>query len=195
MVTVAGNRGVVCATDDVSARIEELQFGLGEGPCIDATRSGAPVLVPDLQEHGELATERWPAFLAGAVEAGVSAVFAFPLRIGAISVGALDLYRDRPGELRRPQLAAALIAADTAAVALLHLDQGGADVFSDDADRRSAYRLEVHQATGMVRAQLDIPIEEAFVRLRARAFATGRPLADVAKGVVERRIRFSQEDE
>jgi GAF domain-containing protein len=195
MVTVAGHRGVVCATDDVSARIEELQFSLGEGPCMDATRSGGPVLVPDLQEHDELATERWPAFLAGAVEAGVSAVFAFPLRIGAISVGALDLYRDRPGELRRPQLAAALIAADTAAVALLHLDQEGVAGFSDDDDLRSAYRLEVHQATGMVRAQLDIPIEEAFVRLRARAFATGRPLADLAKSVVERRIRFSQEDE
>jgi hypothetical protein len=195
MVTVTGNRGVVCATDEVSARIEELQFTLGEGPCMDATQFGAPVLVADLQERGDLAIERWPAFLEGAVAVGVQAVFAFPLRIGAINVGALDLYRDRPGELPRPQLAAALVAADTAAVALLHLDSGRSDEFADDADMRSAYRLEVHQATGMVRGQLDIPIEEAFLRLRARAFASGRPLADVARDVVARRLRFTTEDE
>jgi hypothetical protein len=194
MVTTAGNRGVVCATDDISAQIEDLQFTLGEGPCIDAVHAGAPVLIADLNEPGDLRVERWPAFMEGAATAGVRAVFAFPLRIGAIDVGALDLYRDQPGELAADELPAALMAADAAAVALLHLDTARDNVFADDLDARSTYQLQVHQATGMVQVQLGITTEDAFLMLRARAFAAGRPLVDVATDVVARRLRFSTED-
>ena len=98
-MTAAGNGGVVCATDEVSARIEDLQFTLGEGVCVDAVQAGVPVLVGDLNDPGDIVTERWPTFMEGAARAGVRAVFAFPLRIGAITVGVLDLYRDRPGDL------------------------------------------------------------------------------------------------
>jgi hypothetical protein len=194
LVTTAGNRGVVCATDDVAARIEDLQFTLGEGPCVDAVNGGSPVLVSDLQEPEDIVVERWPAFMEGAGAAGVRAVFAFPLRIGAISVGALDLYRDAPGGLTRDQLPAVLMAADAAALALLHLDAGRPDLFSDDPRARSTYQLQVHQATGMVQVQLDVKTEEAFLMLRARAFSTGRSLVDVADDVVERRLRLSRED-
>jgi len=142
MVTTLGNRGVVCATDDVSARIEELQFSLGEGPCVDA----------------------------------------------------LDLYSLRSGELDSDQLPAALMAADAAALALLHLDTSADAAFDDDFDARSTYQLQVHQATGMVQVQLGATAEEAFLMLRARAFAAGRPLGDVATEVVQRRVRFSEED-
>lgn len=195
MVTAQGNRGVVCATDDVSARIEDLQFTLGEGPCVDAVRSGSPVMVGDLNQPGDIAVNRWPAFMAGAADLGVAAVFAFPLRIGAISVGALDLYRDLPGELSRPDTTKALVAADSAALALLQLDSGQGDTFADDKGSRSTYQLQVHQATGMVQVQLGVTTEEAFLMLRARAFASGRPLADLASDVVARRIRFLLEDE
>ena len=100
IVTRAGNRGAVCSTDETAAGIEDLQFTLGEGPCIDAVHAGAPVLVPDLQHSEDLRAERWPAFLPGAIAAGVRAVFAFPLQIGAITIGALDLYRSSPGPLQ-----------------------------------------------------------------------------------------------
>lgn len=99
---------VVCATDEGSARIEELQFTLGEGPCVDAVRTGAPVLVPNLGEPNDLNVDRRPGFMEGAGAAGVRAVFAFPLRVGAINVGALDLYRNRPGALTAAQLSGAL---------------------------------------------------------------------------------------
>jgi GAF domain-containing protein len=195
MVTETGNRGIVCATDDIAAQIEALQFTLGEGPCIDAVAAGSPVLIGDLTEPGDLAVDRWPAFMKGAADAGVRAVFAFPLRVGAINVGALDLYRDTPGELNRDELPAALMAADTAALALLHLPTARDDTFADDYDARSTYQLQVHQATGMVQVQLGISTEEAFLMLRARAFASERPLNDVALDVVERRLRFSPEDQ
>lgn len=194
MVTAAGNRGVVYATDDVSARIEDLQFMLGEGPAFDAVRSGAPALVPDLGEPGDVLAGRWPAFVEGATAAGVRAVFAFPLRIGVVGVGALGLYRDQRGDLDAAQVTAAMMAADVAALALLDLDLGRADLFADDLDARSTYQLQVHQATGMIQVQLGVSTEEAWAMLRARAFASGHPLVAVATEVVERRLRFSKED-
>ena len=195
MVTASGHRGVVCATDDVSATIEDLQLTLGEGPCVDAAVTGSPVLISDLSRSPDVAVERWPAFMEGAASAGVEAVFAFPLRVGAISVGVLDLYRDRLGELSSNELSAALMAADAAALALLHLDVDGAGAFTDDHDSRASYQLQVHQATGMVRVQTGVAIEHALLMLRARAFAEGRPLADLSADVVARRVRFSTEDQ
>jgi len=195
MVTSAGHHGIVCATDDVSAKIEDLQLTLGEGPCIDSVRDGAPVLIADLGSPGDFSMDRWPAFLEGAGAAGVRAVFAFPLRIGAISVGAMDLYRDEPGDLGTDELPAALMAADAAAHALLHLDNPRDGSFDTGSDFRSIYHPEVHQATGMVQVQLGIPTNEAFVRMRARAFATDRTLVELANDVVNRRLRFTSEDQ
>jgi hypothetical protein len=194
MVTATGNRGVVCATDEVSARIEDLQFTLGEGVCVEAVTSGAPVMVADLHGPGSAAAERWPAFMEGVAAAGVRAIFALPLRIGAVSVGALDLYRDVPGALTTGQLSAALAAADAAAVALLQLDTGLASSFADSSEGRAAYQMQVHQASGMVMIQAGVTVEEAFLLLRAHAFAVGRPVADVARDVVERRLRLPLED-
>jgi hypothetical protein len=195
MVTATGNHGVVCATDDVSAKVEDLQLTLGEGPCVDCVRDGTAVLIPDLAALGDFSIERWPAFIEGAGAAGVSAVFAFPLRIGAINIGAMDLYRDKPGDLEVDELPAVLMAADAAADALLHLDIPPGRADDGPPDFRSAYHPQIHQATGMVQVQLGVPTNEAFVRLRARAFATDRSLVELAGDVVGRRIRFSTEDE
>jgi hypothetical protein len=194
LVSDAGHRGVICATDDVSRRIEDLQVTLGEGPCIDTVRSGAPVLVADLEDRDDVATWRWPAFMPAAAGAGVRAVFAFPVRIGAIGLGALDMYRNRPGALADDELAAALVGAEAAAVALLGLEtsQGGALV--DGTDTGVGNQAQVHQATGMVMMQLGVTIEQAYLLLRARAFSMSRALNDVATDVVERRLRFSSED-
>ncbi len=81
--------GPVHATDPVAMRVEELQGTLGEGPCVDAYQAGQPVIAPDLDSDPYL--RRWPAFTPGAVSAGVQAIFAFPLQIGAIRIGVLDL--------------------------------------------------------------------------------------------------------
>jgi hypothetical protein len=190
MVTPTRNRGVVCATDDVAARVESFQLELGEGPCIDAASQQAPVMVPDVDDPDDVLVSRWPAFIGQAADAGVRAVFALPLRIGAISVGVLDLYRARPGVLTEPQLNFTLMAADAAALSLLYLDRDGQDAGDMLAGLREA---EIHQATGMVSVQMGVPIEEAFLLLRARAFSLDRPLDAVARDVVERRLRFSEE--
>jgi hypothetical protein len=185
LMTVDGPTGVVlAATDERARQLEELQFTLGEGPCVEASDGGRPVLEPDLVAAG---SPRWPRFGAAVVAAGVRAVFAFPLRVGAIRVGVLDLYRDTPGRLTDLDLAEALAFADAATEVILHLqDDGAGSVLTGPIDGRA----EVHQATGMVSVQLGVTLAEALLRLRAHAYASEQTMSAVAADVVNRRIRF-----
>lgn len=185
------SRGSVAATDDVSTLIEDLQFSLGEGPCVDAFRLDAPVLEPDLADPD---VPRWLAFTPPAVEAGARAVFGFPLQVGTVRLGALNLYDDRPGGLSEDRHADALVMADIAAQALLimqaHALPGALAV---ELEAGSNFQYVVHQASGMVAAQLDVSVAQALIRLRAYAFAEARPLRDVADDVVARRLRFEDD--
>jgi hypothetical protein len=179
--------------DEVSERLAELQLTLGEGPALDASASGGPSLASDLGD-GER-ERRWPAFGPAARQAGAGAVFAFPLRIGAIRAGVLGLYRARPGQLSESQLGDALICADTATVLLLDaqlLAAGGAAVSGPGGQPEdlALHRAEIDQATGMLTEQLGTGIADAFVRLRAYAYANDRRLADVARDIVARRLRL-----
>jgi len=104
-------RGSLCTTNMVSALIEDLEYALGEGPGVDAYRLDGPVLEPDLADPR---SPRWPAFAGPALDTGVRAVFGFPLRVGAVRLGALKIYRDQPGPLSVGQHADALVVADVA---------------------------------------------------------------------------------
>ncbi|MBO3680454.1 ANTAR domain-containing protein [Streptomyces sp. NEAU-YJ-81] len=185
----------LCSTDDISEQLEELQLMLGEGPCVDAYLRGSAVLTPDLRTT-EL-QDHWAVFADAALEAGARAVFSLPLQLGAISPGVLDLYANVPTVLDTEELADALAFADLATLLLLdtRLEGTGAPAGGPMPDRSfedlGAYRAEIDQASGILTVQLGVGIEEAFVRLRAYAYAQGRRLADVAADVVARRLRFS----
>lgn len=190
LMTEAGHQGVVGASDETARTMEDLQFTLGEGPCIDSSRQGRPVLEPDLTRT---AACRWPAFGPAVLEAGISAIFAFPLQVGAIRLGVLDLYRTTSGNLQDTDLTDALLYADAAVLVLLHLQglmEPGQELHPQLADP-VANRSEVHQATGMIAAQAAVGLAEALLLLRAHAFSAGRPLFEVALDVVHRRLRFS----
>ena len=184
-------RGSLCTTNGVSDLIEQLQFSLGEGPCIDAYKRDRPILEPDLADP-EVA--RWPAFRGPVVDAGVRGVFGFPLRVGAIRLGALNLYSDRPGILTFDQHADALVMADVVAQSVLGL-QGNAPLglLAAELEAGADFQYVVHQASGMVAAQLEISVAHALIRLRGHAFGNGLPLAEVAGDVVARRLRFRPE--
>ena len=188
-----GPAGTVSVTDSAAAKLEDIQFTLGEGPCVEASRTGRPVLQPDLAATGPA---RWPGFSTSALDAGVRAVFAFPLRIGGIRLGVLDLYRDRAGALTDDELAEALSFADAATTVLLHLqslepDAGGPlgvlPVVED--------RAEVHQATGMVSVQAGVTLGQALALLQARAYATGGPISALARDVLVGVVRYSNDDQ
>jgi hypothetical protein len=186
----AGARQPLFATDELTARLEELQFTTGEGPGADDFRFGSPILIPDLAA----VAARWPGFVDAAMAAGARALFALPLQAGAIRVGVLSLYRTRPGSLTPEELANVLVFADIA----LHMVLDGAAGISRPAQSwlappLSDGRAEVYQATGMLSVQLGVSLEEAFVRLRAHAFAAGAALGDVAEDVVSRRLRLDSD--
>jgi hypothetical protein len=181
-------RGSAGVAESGVAAVQELQLSLGEGPGADAWGGNEPVLVSDLAGAGLV---RWPLFARAAVAAGVRAVFAFPLHLGAIRIGVLVLYRDRPTALSDEEFARGLLLADVASQAVLAVQAGAPpDEVHELLAGEPAHWAEIHQATGMISAQLGVSIEEAFVRLRARAFGAGRPLRQVAGDVVARRLRL-----
>ncbi|MHA6764964.1 ANTAR domain-containing protein [Streptacidiphilus sp. PAMC 29251] len=184
----------LCSTDDVSERLEELQLTLGEGPCVDAFAQAATVWTRDLRTADALG--RWPVFAPAAMDAGARAVFAFPLQIGAISPGVLDLYSPLPLLLSPEQLADAMAFADSATLVLLNTRAAGRDGLAAGHEReKGGYRAEIDQATGMLTGQMDVGIEEAFIRLRAYAYANNRRLSEVAADVVSRRLRFTADSD
>ncbi|MFC5061919.1 GAF and ANTAR domain-containing protein [Actinomycetospora atypica] len=175
-----GARDQVAATGPVSRRLEELQLTVGEGPCLDAYATGMPVLVADLASG----FTPWLAFAPEAQAAGASAVFSLPLQVGAVRLGTLDLYRSRPGDLSREQLAAALAVAETATELLLENSDPDADP-GEDVGWLSGVHADVHIASGVVSVQSGVDVGAALLRLRAYAFAHAEPLHEVARRVIE----------
>jgi hypothetical protein len=179
------------------ARIyDELQFTLGEGPCLDSVAHRAPVLVVDLANPNDA---RWPAYGPAMLAHQIRGVYAMPVLVAGEYVGALDLFSAEPGRLRTEQLAGAVAAAELAAIPVLDLMNADLHAAVSDpnsdawAELNTLSRAEVSQATGMVMAQLGIDAAEALVRLRAHAYATDRGAIDVARDILDRRLRLEDD--
>ena len=136
-VTRTGAVHVMCVTDEISERLADIELTLGEGPRADASAFGGPALASDLTNDDIMA--RWPAFAPAARAAGAAAVFAFPLQIGAIRVGVLELYRSQPRPLATVALGDALLFADAATLLLLESQQAnGRDGHGQDGTGEQA---------------------------------------------------------
>jgi len=178
------------ATDDRIRRVDELQFDLSEGPCWDALEIRGPVFEPDLQGNPQ---HSWPAFRQAIQDEEIAAIFAFPLLVGPLRIGAIDMYRTQPGAMsdeHREQTVtlAGIISRHILRRAMFMAGQDPA------AERETAFsRRIVHQATGFVIAQLGISAEDALLLIQGQAFADGRSVNDVAGDIVGRRLRFTVE--
>jgi ANTAR domain len=181
-------RETIYASDPAASQGEELTLTLGEGPGVDAM-AGDATLAADLTAAESRA--RWPVYAPAAVQAGIRAVVALPLHVGAIRLGVLVLNRAQPGDLDREQMADALLLADTACALLL--DGARSDTAGPEGvgpEQAGPQHPEVHQATGMLTVQLGVSAAVALIRLRAYAYAHDRRLREVAQDVVARRLRF-----
>ncbi len=183
LMSATGSIGVAAASDERCRRLDELQFTTGEGPCHEAFARRRPVLTPDLNAPGR---GRWPGYRSAVVESGVRAVFAFPLHVGAVGLGVVDLYSTEAGSLDPEQLATALTFAEIATEILLDgglvdrdggLDPGLAQALDS--------RAEVHQAQGMVMVSMGVTLVEALILMRAHAFARSQPLIDLARQIID----------
>jgi len=104
------------------------------------------------------------------------------------------LYRNRRGPLSVEQHADALVMADVAARAIITMQSRAAPgAIAAQLESSGNFRFVVHQASGMVAAQLSVPIDEALSLIRAHAFVVGRSVSDVARDVVERRLRLDRD--
>ena len=169
LLTESGQSLTIHVSHPLITKVEDLQHTLGEGPGVAAARSGAAVLVSDL------------------CDVGVGSAFAYPLRVGTASVGALTLYRDHPGALSNDQASAARLTADAVAVAVARDGLGTLDPEGDP--------MQVHQAAGMVTVQLGVSIDEALLRIRSSAYAEGTTADQLADDIVSRRRRLSKDEE
>jgi hypothetical protein len=184
------------ASGQLSRELDEMQFTLGEGPCLEAVSQWRPVLIADLDDP---ATSVWPAFAGAALQRGVRAVFALPVSAAASAIGALDLYRHRPGELDGLALTGGLIAAELAALPML--DLMGLDLDAAVSDEASGAweqltqltRTEVYQAAGMLIGQLNVSAAEALIRLRAYAYSHDLTASEVAFAIIERRLLLADD--
>ncbi len=183
---LADDRGVLhvmAASSERAADLEAFQSQRRQGPCLDCYRTGAPSSVPDLAA----AAGRWPDFSAVAAQLGIASVHAVPMRLRSRTLGALGLFGSRAGALDEADLRLAQALADVASVALL---QAGAAVDGDALTARLRAvldaRVVVEQAKGVIAHTGALTVDAAFGRLRSHARASGRPLADTARAVVDR---------
>lgn len=178
----------ISVTDARAGRVDELQFDLGEGPCWDALMYRQPVLEPNLSSKSGVT---WPAFLHAIREEEIGAIFAFPLLFGPLEIGAVDLYSVEPVSLTPEQQKQTLALTDIVSRILLrHAIRVNVNVLAGDDTSTFSRRL-IHQASGMVLAQIGTTAEDAHLVIQARAYAENRPMREVAQDVLDRRIRFS----
>lgn len=178
-----GDLMTAAASSPAVEMIEELQFTLGEGPCLTAFFTRLPVLVPDLAAASSMT---WPAYGPAAHHHGVRAVFAFPLQLGRARLGAMDVYRREVGPMSQWAVGRARSYADAAMSVMLEAPDG--DEIAGMLSDAGGSHFEVHQAQGMVMVQLQASPEQALVRMRAYAFLEGRRLSEVAIDIIERRV-------
>lgn len=193
LVLGSSTTGTLGSSGEAARHYDELQFTFGEGPCMDTVARGAPVLVADLADPLEL---RWPAYRPAMVAQRVRGVFAMPVIVASQYTAALDLFRFRPGMLSPADLAGAFSAADLAQLPVLdilgkYLESATADPDSDAwTELTTLSRAEVSQATGVLVAQLGSGPADALARLRAHAYATGRTATEVARDIIDHRLRL-----
>jgi diguanylate cyclase (GGDEF)-like protein len=131
LISETTNPHFVAASDESAMRFEELQTVLDEGPCIAAYRTGKAVSIADLSKE-----KRFPVFINQARDAGLAAAFTFPLHHGASRLGALDLYRNTPGDLDEEATKVAQTLADVTSAYLVNA-QGRSDLLNSAAHARA----------------------------------------------------------
>lgn len=176
-----GHRSTVAVTDPVAARWDELELELGTGPLTDATVESAPQLVSDAREAALN-----PLIGAHLVALGVRALFAFPLTLGMATVGVVGLYRTRAGPLTSDNVSVAISLARSASAPAVReaLQRARSEGDVEPEGSGPGLRREVHQATGMLSAQLDVSTTEAFARLRGYAISSERSITAIALDIV-----------
>jgi transcriptional regulator with GAF, ATPase, and Fis domain len=176
-----GELHVFASSSEQTRLLELFQVEANAGPCLEAYRTGQPVLVADLAADGA----RWPAFAERADEYALRAVTALPLRLRSERIGALNLFRSEAGLMEAADVAVAQALADVATIGILHqrvLTQS--ELVNQQLQTALNTRLIIEQAKGVLAERGTIDMDRAFNLLRGHARNNNRRLADLARDVV-----------
>jgi len=178
----------VCASAPWAALFDEHQIDLGEGPGWDALSSHAVVTIHDTLSPANIL---WPALLSAVGADDVRGLSSFPLMLGSLMIGAVGLYSLQPFTLSETEKADAGVLAGVAARQVLRRSLATQPMRTGKVDNESYSRRIVHQATGMVLAQLNLSAADALLIIHGHAFSTDRTVREVATDVVARRLDLS----
>ncbi len=182
VVNPKGNLKVMASSSEAVHLLELFELQSEEGPCLDCYREGEFVLAEDLA----MLAQRWPRFATAALEAGFRSAHAVPMRLRGTVIGALNLFGTEPGELRAADCAAAQALADVATIAILqHRAVLQALELNAQLSRALSSRVLIEQAKGMLAAQAELDMDQAFSRLRDHARRHNLLLDSVAQAFVE----------
>lgn len=193
----AAARDLLHSTDAVAARLDELQFTLGEGPCLDAFRDNEPRSLPDLDDASD--TARWPAFASEVVgELDIRALLACPITVDGAALGVLELYRREAGGFSDAQIDAARTLADAVGITVLselgtYSGPLDASKYTQTEGKYRFARADVNTAIGMLSVRLNSSVADASAMLRARAYSDSRSICSIAYELVHRQGDFAED--
>jgi GAF domain-containing protein len=192
LVAPEGDLRVVASSSEAMRVLELFEVQAQEGPCLDCYRTGDPIVNQDLATvHG-----RWPRFAPEAIVAGFHSVHALPMRLRGNVIGALNLFRREPGEMRQADVEAAQALADVATIGILqHRATLEAQVLNDQLNHALNSRIVIEQAKGMIAERLGVNIEHAFAILRGHARNHNLRLVDVAHDLIRGALPASALDQ
>ena len=180
LATPDGELRVMASSSEAMLVLELFEIQAQEGPCLDAHRTGRPVVNADLAVD-----QRWPHFGHEAVEAGFRSVHAVPMRLRGHVIGALNLFRTARGEMAQADVEIAQAFADVATIAILqHRAALEAQTINEQLSQALNSRIVIEQAKGMVSERLTLDMEQSFAVLRGHARSHNLRLADLASDVI-----------
>ena len=174
----------VASTSERMRSLELLELQSTTGPCIECLVTGAPVVDLDIPAS----RQRWSEFAQAAGAAGFSRVYAFPLRSGTATIGAMNVFLEENRSLSHGELATAQAMANLAAAAVT---QQRTTSNLTQLERALASRVVIEQAKGILAEQLRVDVTDAFKIMRHYARSANRRLTDVAGDVANRRLAAS----
>lgn len=191
LADAAGSLRVMASSSERSDALDLLQSQNEEGPCFECYHRGESISSENLeQDQG-----RWPTFAPGAFARGFCSVQALPMRVRGTTVGALNLFRSRPGQLADQDVALGQGMADIAAVALLQ-ERSVRESYGlvEQLQGALSSRVVIEQAKGVVSERAQISVDAAFGRLRGYARETNRRISEVAGELVNGRLDLAALD-
>jgi len=176
----AGELQVVASSSDAMRALELFQLQSDQGPCVDAYRSGQPVINQDLSAN----IGRWPRFAPHAIAAGFRSTHSLPMHLQGKTIGALNMFRAGNGTLAPDDVTAAQALADVATIAITqHQATVNTQALNDQLNQALNSRIVIEQAKGKISEAARLDMDQAFQRLRHHARNHNLRLTDLAHDI------------